>query len=180
LEPTHRNAGPASLGEPSSSNRVATFTREPFHASPGTPGFLPCIGIALAQLEAREPVGWPRKRSANRRAKLSEHSSDDRGLRERLSAAGEEAFEEVTQALLDNPLLNQALASALGAGERALAAQKSAMSALNIPSADDFERLERRLRSISNRLDDLEDRLDEMSDDVVALRGHRGGASQDR
>jgi hypothetical protein len=126
----------------------------------------PCIGIALAQLEAREPVGWPRKRSANRRAKLSEHSSDDRGLRERLSAAGEEAFGEVTQALLDNPLLNQALASALGAGERALAAQKSAMSALNIPSADDFERLERRLRSISNRLDDLEDRLDEMSDDA--------------
>jgi tetrahydromethanopterin S-methyltransferase subunit G len=54
------------------------------------------------------------------------------------------------------------------------------MSALNIPSADDFERLERRLRSISNRLDDLEDRLDEMSDDVVALRGHRSGASQDR
>ena len=127
-----------------------------------------------------DSVGWPRKRSANRRAKLSEHSSDDRGLRERLSAAGEEAFEEVTQALLDNPLLNQALASALGAGERALAAQKSAMSALNIPSADDFERLERRLRSISNRLDDLEDRLDEMSDDVVALRGHRSGASQDR
>jgi hypothetical protein len=54
LEPTHRNAGPATLGEPSGSKRNATISREPFHASPGTPGLLPCIGTALAQLEARD------------------------------------------------------------------------------------------------------------------------------
>jgi hypothetical protein len=117
---------------------------------------------------------------------VGEQESDDRGLRERLSAAGEEAVGEVAQALLDNPLFNQALASALGAGERALAAQRSAMSALNIPSASDFERLERRLRSVSNRLDALEDRLDEMADDVAAVRkpaggaASRGGATQDQ
>jgi hypothetical protein len=101
---------------------------------------------------------------------LSERENDYRSLRERLSAAGEEAVGEMAQALLDNPLFNQALASALGAGERALQAQRSAMSALNIPSASDFERLERRLRSVSNRLDALEDRLDEMVDDVAASR----------
>jgi tetrahydromethanopterin S-methyltransferase subunit G len=54
------------------------------------------------------------------------------------------------------------------------------MSALNIPSADDFERLERRLRSVSNRLEELEDRLDEMADEVVAARAQRSGASRDR
>ena len=117
---------------------------------------------------------------------MSEQESDDRSLRERLSAAGEEAVGEVAQALLDNPLFNQALASALGAGERALEAQRSAMNALNIPSASDFERLERRLRSVSNRLDSLEDRLDEIADDVAAARrparagGDQGGAAAGR
>jgi septal ring factor EnvC (AmiA/AmiB activator) len=93
---------------------------------------------------------------------------------------GEEAFGELTQNLLDNPLFSQALVAALGAGERALQAQRSAMTALHIPSADDVERLERRLRSVSDRLEDVEDRLDELSLELSGLRGQlrRNAADQ--
>ena len=101
---------------------------------------------------------------------MAELDEAAQGLRDRLSTAGEEALGEVTQALLENPLFNQVLATTLGAGERALSAQRSAMSALNIPSASDIERLERRLRSLSGRLEEVEDRLDEISEDLAASK----------
>jgi chromosome segregation ATPase len=85
-------------------------------------------------------------------------------------ARGEEALGDLAQALVENPLFNQALTTALGAGERAAQAQRSAMGALNIPAASDLERLEQRMRSLSNRLESLEDRLDDALDEVAALR----------
>ena len=87
-----------------------------------------------------------------------------------LRARGEEALGDLAQALLENPLFNQALTAALGAGERAANAQRSAMEALNIPAASELERLEQRLRSLSNRLESVEDRLDDARDEVAALR----------
>jgi hypothetical protein len=99
---------------------------------------------------------------------VDEHADD--GLRERISKVGEGAIGDVAQAILDNPLLNQALSTALGAGERAMQAQRSAMSALNVPQATDLERLERRLRSISERVEGLEDRLDDLGDELAAMR----------
>jgi hypothetical protein len=101
-------------------------------------------------------------------AGMTERDEITPGLRERLSTAGEEALGEITQALLENPLFNQVLATTLGAGEKAMSAQRSAMSALNIPSASDVERLERRLRSFSNRLEEVEDRLDEVAAERAA------------
>ena len=74
-----------------------------------------------------------------------------------LRARGEEALGDLAQALLENPLFNQALTTALGAGERAAQAQRTAMGALNIPAASELERLEQRLRSLSNRLESVED-----------------------
>lgn len=111
---------------------------------------------------------------------MSEEGAEGDSIRDRLSSAGEEAFGELTQNLLDNPLFSQALVAALGAGERALQAQRSAMTALHIPSADDVERLERRLRSVSDRLEDVEDRLDELSFELSGLRGQlrRNAADQ--
>jgi hypothetical protein len=103
--------------------------------------------------------------------------TDEHGLRDRLSTAGEGALGELAQNLLENPLFSQAVATALGAGERALQAQRSAMTALNIPATSDMERLERRLRSVSDRIEELEDRIDELADDVVAL-GERLAASE--
>lgn len=107
-------------------------------------------------------------------------SEDKSGLR----ARGEEAVGELAQALLENPLLNSALSRALGAGERAASAQRSAMGALNFASASDVERLEQRLRSLSGRLESIEDQLDALVDDVAALHqqlaGGTGGVSSDQ
>ena len=94
---------------------------------------------------------------------------------------GEEALGDLAQALLENPIFNQALTAAMGAGERAAQAQRTAMGALNIPAASELERLEQRLRSLSNRLESVEDRLDDLSDEVAVLRrrvaSHEGGPS---
>jgi chromosome segregation ATPase len=90
--------------------------------------------------------------------------------RPNLRARGEEALGDLAEALLENPLIGQALSTALGAGERAAAAQRSAMGALNIASSAELERLSRRLRSLSDRLEAVEDRLDEVADELAALR----------
>jgi hypothetical protein len=94
----------------------------------------------------------------------------DRGLRDRISSGGEEAIGNLAQVLLENPVLNSALSTALGAGEKAVQAQRSAMGALNLPAASDLERLERRVRSVSERVEAIEDRIDEMARDISALR----------
>jgi hypothetical protein len=104
-------------------------------------------------------------------AGMFEEEPPEQGLRDRLSNAGEDALGELTHNLFENPVFSQALVAILGAGERALQAQRSAMTALNIPSSSEIERLERRLRSLSDRLEELEDRLDEISDELSALRG---------
>ena len=82
---------------------------------------------------------------------------------------------ELAQALVENPLFNSALSRALGAGERAASAQRSAMGALNLASASDIERLEQRLRSLSGRLESLEDRIDDLSDEVRAAERRTAG-----
>jgi chromosome segregation ATPase len=87
-----------------------------------------------------------------------------------LRARSEQALGELAQALVDNPTLHNAITAALGAREKALEAQQAAMSALNLPSATDVERLERRLRSFSQRLEDVEEAIDDLSRELGALR----------
>ena len=60
-------------------------------------------------------------------------------------------------------MLENAVSAAFGAREKAVEAQHAAMSALNLPSAGDVERLERRLRSLSQRLEEVEDQIDRVS-----------------
>jgi hypothetical protein len=111
----------------------------------------------------------PTMDDARDEARVSE--PDDRsGIR----AKGEEALGDLAQALLDNPVFNQAMATALGAGERAVQAQRNAMSAVGVPSAADMERLERRIRSVSGRLEAIEDRIDEVAEDLAAVRKRVG------
>jgi hypothetical protein len=94
----------------------------------------------------------------------------DADARGGLRARSEQALGDVAQALLENPVFNQALATALGAGEKAVQAQRSAMGALNVPAANDVERLERRVRSVSERVEAIEDRIDDMARDLAQLR----------
>jgi len=96
--------------------------------------------------------------------------SDETEPAEGIRARGEEALGDLAQALLENPLFSQAVSTAIGAGERAAHAQRSAMGALNIPAASDFERLEQRMRSLSTRLEAVEDQLDDALDELAALR----------
>jgi hypothetical protein len=96
----------------------------------------------------------------------NDRHDDQDGLR----ARSEQAISELAQALLDSNVLENAVAAAFGAREKALDAQQAAMAALNLPSAGDVERLERRLRAVSQRLDEVEDELDRFSREVSGLR----------
>lgn len=87
-----------------------------------------------------------------------------------LRARSEQAIGELAQALIENPTLHNAISAAFGAREKAIEAQQAAMSALNLPSATDVERLERRLRSLSQRLEDVEEQLDDLSRDLGTMR----------
>lgn len=97
---------------------------------------------------------------------MSAEQEDLDGLRTR----GEQALGELAQALVDSPMLENALSAAFGAREKAIEAQQAAMSALNLPSATDVERLERRLRSFSQRLEEVEEQIDEVARDIAEVR----------
>ena len=87
-----------------------------------------------------------------------------------LRARSEQAIGEIAQALIDNPTLHNAISAAFGAREKAIEAQHAAMGALNLSSATDLERLERRLRSFSQRLEDVEEQIDDLTREIGALR----------
>lgn len=87
-----------------------------------------------------------------------------------LRARSEQALGEIAQALIENPTLHNAISAAFGAREKAIEAQHAAMSALNLSSAADLERLERRVRSLSQRLEDVEEQLDDANRELATLR----------
>jgi hypothetical protein len=89
-----------------------------------------------------------------------DNGADHDGIRERMAKQGEETFGKIAQDLLKNPLVTGTLTAAFDARERATRAQELALSALNLPSAADLERLTRRLRSVSQRIEGLEEGLD--------------------
>ena len=101
---------------------------------------------------------------------MAEEFDDQESLR----ARSEQVIGELAQALLDSQMLENALAAAFGAREKAAEAQQAAMAALNLPSAGDVERLERRLRSFSQRLEDVEDQLDRVGREVSQVRRELG------
>jgi hypothetical protein len=96
------------------------------------------------------------------------------GIRDRITARGEDALGELAQFLVDNPWLHQALQVAFGARERASQASASAIRNLNLPTGNDVDRLARRLRAVSERLEEVEDTLDRLNRELAQLRGDRG------
>ena len=102
-------------------------------------------------------------------APMAEDTSGD-GLRERLTRQGEDALGRIAQDLLENPLINGAIARAFEAREKAAQAQEVALGALNLPSASDIERLTRRVRSLSQRLEGIEDGVDRLDERLAGLQ----------
>jgi CRP-like cAMP-binding protein len=98
-------------------------------------------------------------------------NADEKGPRERITKAGEDALGKFAQDLLENPLVTGALTRAFEAREKAVQAQEVAMGALNIPSAADIERLTRRVRSVSQRLEGIEDGVDRVDERMGGLTG---------
>lgn len=84
-------------------------------------------------------------------------ASKPAGLRERLTSGTEDKLGKALTDLFENPLVSGTIGRAFDARERAVQAQELALSALNIPTAADIERLTRRLRSVSQRLEGIED-----------------------
>jgi hypothetical protein len=97
-------------------------------------------------------------------------SSAPGGPSGRASQSQESALGELAQILLDNPWTHQALKMALEARERASHAGKEALRGAGVPAAADVERIERRLRGVSDRLEAVEDQLDGLLREVAELR----------
>jgi predicted nucleic acid-binding Zn-ribbon protein len=91
---------------------------------------------------------------------MPDMSEDDEGIRNKVQSRGEKAAADLAQALISSPAFGQAVSAAVLAREKAGDAQRAAMGALNVSSQDESERLERRLRVLSERLEESEDRLD--------------------
>jgi hypothetical protein len=88
---------------------------------------------------------------------MSDGAGHTAKLRERLTTGTEDKLGRALADLLENPLITGTIGRAFDARERAAQAQELALSALNIPTAADIERLTRRLRSVSQRLEGIED-----------------------
>jgi len=109
---------------------------------------------------------------------MDEETGGD-GLRERLTRSGEDALGRLAQDLLENPLINGAIARAFEARERAAQAQEVALGALNLPSASDIERLTRRVRSLSQRLEGIEDGVDRLDERLAGLQASLDGVAKE-
>jgi TolA-binding protein len=101
-----------------------------------------------------------------------EYDEDEaaRAEQDGIRARSEQALGELAQMLLESPTVHNAIGAAFGAREKALEAQQVAISALNLSSASDVERLERRLRAVSQRVEEVEEQLDEANREIGALR----------
>lgn len=89
-----------------------------------------------------------------------EGAPEDAGIRDRVQNRGSKAASDIAQAVISSPAFGQAVSAAVAARELAGDAQRAAMGALNLSSQEQAERLERRIRVLSERLEEAEDRLD--------------------
>lgn len=102
---------------------------------------------------------------------MSTENDANEGIRDKVQSKGEKAASDFAQALIGSPAFGQAVSAAVAARDRAADAQRAAMGAMGVSSQDEAERLERRLRVLSDRLEETEDRLDAALDQIRELRG---------
>lgn len=102
---------------------------------------------------------------------MSAENDGNEGIRDRVQSKGERAAADLAQALIGSPAFGQAVSAAVAARDKAAEAQRVAMGAMGVSSQDESDRLERRVRVLSDRLEETEDRLDAALDQVRELRG---------
>jgi chromosome segregation ATPase len=102
------------------------------------------------------------------------------GLKDRIARQGEDALGRLAQDLLENPIVTGAISRAFEARERAVQAQETAMSALNLPSAADIERLTRRLRSVAQRMEGLEEAVDRVEQRIGSMASSPAAGLEER
>lgn len=71
-----------------------------------------------------------------------------------------ERLARALEPLVDQPIAQRLLTEASAARDRTLRLQEATLGALNLPTANDLARLERRLRSLTDGLERVEDHLD--------------------
>ena len=89
-----------------------------------------------------------------------------------MSTPFEQVTEQVSKALeplVDQPLTQRLLTEASALRDRTLRAQEATLAALNLPTAADLAKLERRIRSLSDAVGGLGDRLDRLEAQVRRL-----------
>lgn len=101
---------------------------------------------------------------------MSAEDDGNEGIRDRVQSKGEKAAADLAQALIGSPAFGQAVSAAVAARDKAAEAQRAAMGAMGVSSSDESERLERRVRVLSDRLEESEDRLDAALDQIRELR----------
>lgn len=101
---------------------------------------------------------------------MAAENDGNEGIRDRVQSKGEKAAADLAQALIGSPAFGQAVSAAVAARDKASDAQRAAMGAMGVSSQDDSERLERRVRVLSNRLEETEDRLDVALDQIRELK----------
>ena len=109
---------------------------------------------------------------------MSAENDGNEGIRDKVQSKGEKAAADLAQALIGSPAFGQAVSAAVAARDRAADAQRVAMGAMGLSSQDEAERLERRVRVLSDRLEETEDRLDAALDQVRELRSELKGIKQ--
>jgi len=106
---------------------------------------------------------------------MSAENDGNDGIRDRVQSKGEKAAADLAQALIGSPAFGQAVSAAVAARDRAADAQRAAMGAMGVSSQDDADRVERRVRVLSDRLEETEDRLDAALDQIRELRNELKG-----
>lgn len=101
---------------------------------------------------------------------MSADNEENEGIRDRVQSRGEKAASGLAQALIGSPAFGQAVSAAVAARDKAADAQRVAMDAIGLSSQDEAERLERRVRVLSDRLEETEDRLDVALDQIRELK----------
>ncbi|HMT05315.1 MAG: hypothetical protein KDB48_10090 [Solirubrobacterales bacterium] len=106
---------------------------------------------------------------------MSAENEGSEGIRDRVQSKGEKAAADFAQVLIGSPAFGQAVSAAVAARDKAADAQKAAMGAMGVSSQDASERLERRVRVLSDRLEETEDRLDAALEQIRELRNELKG-----